>query len=174
MGFYRAPNNSNVGEFCNLLDDRILSQFSPSQLVAVGGDANIDLLNDDRMNGRYIDLFQSFSFIPYITMPTRVTHNSCTLIDHLWCNVVSNAKAGIIRTDITDHYTIFLCLFDRKSDNSLVRREFRDFSGDCLADLKVKLADAFSDFSVYDSLDIILKTEVFHEIFWKTFNVCVL
>ena len=57
--------------------------------------------------GAFIDLLYSFSFVPLITRPTRVTATSATLIDNILTNNVENIKhsdQGILVTDVTDHY----------------------------------------------------------------------
>ena len=129
VGFYRSPNRSTVEEFCELFRDGILSHFSSAQLILTGGDANINLASDDRLSDCYMDLMYSYSLLPYITLPTRISANSQTIIDHIWCNVVSNVRAGVVETDITDHFTIFACLLDRKAHSNLICRKFRDCSG---------------------------------------------
>ena len=52
----------------------------------------------------------SHSLIPTITKPTRVTHNTCSLIDDVYVNNFSNGSSslsGILYWDISDHYPIF-------------------------------------------------------------------
>jgi len=173
VGFYRPPVNSNIEDFCHLFRDRILSHFSPSQLVITGGDANIDLLSiNDRLTNYYMDLMCSFSFIPCISLPSRVTNSTSRIIDHFWSNITSNIKSGVLKTDITDHYTIFLCILDRRTDSPLIRREFRDCSIDNLDRLHMKLNDMLGGFSAYDELDVNLRTRIFLGIFWNAFNEC--
>ena len=49
-------------------------------------------------------------FCPLITKPSRVTQNSSTLIDNIYCNIsniATSCKTGILRTSISDHYAIF-------------------------------------------------------------------
>ena len=47
--------------------------------------------------------------MPKITIPTRVTASTATLIDHLYSNVdFQRCIAGTITTDITDHYSNFI------------------------------------------------------------------
>ena len=173
IGFYRPPGNANVADFCDLLRDSVLSKFSPSQSIVASGDANIDLLSvHDSSTCQYMNIVYSFSLIPCITLPTRVTEYSSTLIDHFWCNIVSNVKSGIIETDITDHFTVFLCIFDRRSDSSLLRRNFRDCSEESLARLETRLAESLSGFDLYDSLDVNIRTKIFMNIFWNTYEEC--
>ena len=56
----------------------------------------------------YVDGVFSRGFLPRILMPTRVTHRSATLIDHLLTNdITSTSSSGIIINDVADHFAIF-------------------------------------------------------------------
>ena len=73
---------------------------------------NINLLNHDSHwdTGAFIDLLSSFSFVPLITRPTRVTATTATLIDNVLTNNVENinhSDQGILVTDVTDYYPVF-------------------------------------------------------------------
>jgi len=75
------------------------------------GDFNIDLLKYD-INDKttsYVDNIFSQGLIPLITKPTRLTHHSATIIDHLYTNDKStDTMSGIIITDeVADHFGIF-------------------------------------------------------------------
>ena len=50
-----------------------------------------------------------YGMIPAINKPTRVTRKSFSAIDHVITNALFNTcfKAGIIKTDISDHFPIF-------------------------------------------------------------------
>ena len=68
-------------------------------------DFNIDLLKDDtdRRIHDYTDFIYSYSFIPKIYKPPRITKTSATLIDNIliYCDSVQNS--AIFDTDISDH-----------------------------------------------------------------------
>ena len=54
-----------------------------------------------------------YSLFPRITLPTRTTQHSCTLIDNAFCKLstdLKNIKAGIILSDISDHYPYFVSI----------------------------------------------------------------
>lgn len=76
------------------------------------GDYNIDLLDDKHS---FINHIVSYIFIPTITKPTRVSNNSFSLIDNIITNTLSpgghnrmNCESGILLTDLTDHFPVFL------------------------------------------------------------------
>ena len=84
----------------------------------------------------------SASFLPLITKPTRVTNQTATLIDNIFCNVVPLPESGIILSDISDHYPIF----SRSSYNSnkkiISSQSFRKVTTNNLARLNESLEDA--------------------------------
>ena len=63
------------------------------------------------------------SYIPMINRPTRVTRDTCTLIDNILTNnnsISSNFFSGILKADITDNYILFHIIKDKdvKKDDS--------------------------------------------------------
>ena len=72
---------------------------------------NINLLNvhTHMPTADFIDIMYSYSFFPLITKPTRVTGNTATLIDNIFCNDVDclDMMNGIFYNDISDHFPIF-------------------------------------------------------------------
>lgn len=75
------------------------------------GDFNLDLLRDERHlpTLNFINTMISYSFLPLINKPTRITSNTATLIDNIFCNNVhsNNFSNGVMYTDISDHLPIF-------------------------------------------------------------------
>ena len=50
----------------------------------------------------------SKSFLPLITLPTRIKHQSATLIDHIWTNQTCNKyQCGILINSLSDHFPVF-------------------------------------------------------------------
>ena len=78
------------------------------------GDFNIDLLkiNEKEQISDFFDMLVSGGYIPRITLPTRVTEHSKTLIDNYFVKLqnLNNLTAGILRSQISDHYPYFICI----------------------------------------------------------------
>ena len=57
----------------------------------------------------FLDNLLSASFLPLISKPTRVTNHSATLLDRpiICTNIQPPPKAGIVVTDISDHFLAF-------------------------------------------------------------------
>jgi len=71
---------------------------------------------------KYVEELLSYNFIPISVLPTRITNKSTTLIDHIYYfegknNMNQNIKAftGNILTDITDHFSNYLILYNRNN-----------------------------------------------------------
>ena len=96
-------------EFHNQYMSQILEKISfENKEVYLLGDFNINILNfeTDRPTAEIFDNnnIYSNSFVPYITLPTRITPTSKTLIDNIFFNNINKAiTSGNLITDISDH-----------------------------------------------------------------------
>ena len=105
---YRPPRdiNNNYQTFINEFNTMLTSLDRSNSEIILAGDCNINLLkiHDRPMFNEFFDTIVSLSFYPQITLPTRFTDRSCTLIDNFFCKLSSlQTAAGIITTDISDH-----------------------------------------------------------------------
>ena len=77
------------------------------------GDFNIKLLNCNIYKNTfdYVDILYSRTFFPTIYSPTRITSNSKTLIDNIFCNNVTKN----ITTSLSDCLTQFLSISNQYS-----------------------------------------------------------
>lgn len=108
---YRSPSQNSQQQLIDFLEP-ILSQMSTAHNeVIIVGDTNIDMLkhSENSLTSSYIDNFVVNSFVPKITLPTRVSHSSATLIDHIFHKMSQgNTVQGTILSDISDHYINFI------------------------------------------------------------------
>ena len=76
----------------------------------LAGDFNIDLLKSDTDTKDYFDTLTTNLFVPHITLPTRVTNRSQTLIDNIFSNnpEFENCTSGNFTFSISDHLAQFL------------------------------------------------------------------
>jgi len=133
---YRPPRDSveNTNSFINDLD-KILSDFQKTTAeVLIAGDFNLDLLKikEHSAINNYFETILANGFLPKLTLPTRVTHTSSTLIDNFLVKIsdsFSQCTAGILVSDLSDHYPCFIKLDYLKlmpSRNKLVKVRCRD------------------------------------------------
>ena len=77
---------------------------------------------DHRTNTKvndYLNVTLQNFFIPLINKPTRVTKANATLIDHILTNdfLDTASSTGIVKSDISDHFPIFLITSAQYLDN---------------------------------------------------------
>ena len=74
------------------------------------GDFNLNLLNinGDLNVSNCFGLLSSYAYMSLITRPTRITNETCTLIDNIFTQDMGNVVSGIIPHDLSDHYIIFM------------------------------------------------------------------
>ena len=80
------------------------------------GDFNLNLLNNQNHNaaGEFLDGLYSHLFFPLITLPSRITSHTATLIDNIFSNHAEHSylRSGLLITDISDHLLIFSVSLD--------------------------------------------------------------
>ena len=121
---YKPPKNNNSVEniqtFISEITPFVLQLGKEKNDSIIVGDFNINLLdvNEKYSYYEYLDLFLNNGFSPKITLPTRFSKHSCTLIDQIFCKISENtlnSVAGIICSQISDHLPCFICLDVKKA-----------------------------------------------------------
>ena len=82
--------------------------------IVLLGDFNINLLKYDSNAGvsNFLDTLGSYSILPRVLLPTRITENSHTLIDNIFSTPTANeCVSGNILHTISDHLPQFYCIF---------------------------------------------------------------
>ena len=116
---YRPPrhnnNNATIENFLTEITPVISNIAKNSCNIVVSGDFNIDLLqiNDRVKYQKYFDVFVTNNLFPLITLPTRESKHSSTLIDQIFCklkNFRDLDSSGILISSLSDHYPCFALL----------------------------------------------------------------
>ena len=107
---YRIPNTS-VKDFQKDYRE-ILNRLSKEKNVIIGSDHNLDLLKAKlhQPTEIFIEDLAVAGYISTISKPTRLTHQSSTLIDNIFIKGACSLgfKSYVLVDDISDHYP---CLF---------------------------------------------------------------
>jgi len=154
-GIIYRPNtlpSADVDVFTSKLFDimEIINTEGTSSLIL--GDVNICLLKygaNDKTSD-YVDGILSRGFLPVIHKPTRVTHTSATLIDHIYSNLTcKDTLSGII---LTDHFGTFYIVNDsNRNTDKLTFITMRKFTETNMTKFKQLLCDRdFSEIINYD------------------------
>ena len=74
--------------------------------------------NTENNTNHFVNTLLQNNLLPLINSPTRITGSSETLIDNIFTNKFNNVKihSGIIKTDISDHFPIFILLNDSNTE----------------------------------------------------------
>ena len=87
-----------------------MKNIKDNTTAIIAGDFNIDLINTDNNHvEQNTDTILQNSFIPCITIPTRVTDHSASIIDHILLKtpkklIHTKVSAGNLITDISDNF----------------------------------------------------------------------
>lgn len=132
VGVVYRPPNSSFSDFLESMENilELLSNLKTECYLM--GDYNINLLKTNDNLTNFTNLFYSYGLFQTITKPTRVTHRSATLIDHIWTNNANNyIKSGILYTSISDHFPVYsLFLLPDHNVTSYVNISKRIYSED--------------------------------------------
>ena len=105
-----TPPKADIDVFMHTLNDIVDLINTENKQCLIMGDMNVDLLKyqNHAKTNQYTDSLFSNGLVPLITIPTRVSRSSATLIDHMYSNrIATNATSGVIITDLADHYGTF-------------------------------------------------------------------
>lgn len=107
---YRPPGGSTA-DFLTFID-RLLSHASVMDyMLTVGGDFNIDVLKNSATSTEFLSVLECNSFKNVITMPTRITESTVSLLDMFVTNSTAEETiSGVISSDINDRLPIFIFL----------------------------------------------------------------
>jgi vacuolar-type H+-ATPase subunit F/Vma7 len=107
---YRIPNTPAQLSLNRYEDSLNKILVNKSHDIIIGTDQNFDYLkiSDHKNTADLFNICISHGLIPVITRPTRITHNSATLIDNIYIKLQqTHLASGIITTHLSDHLTIF-------------------------------------------------------------------
>lgn len=89
------------------MNDPILKKAEDVQIMS---DSNIDILNYKHHGhtNTYVETLLNNNLLPLVTLPTRVTPTTATIIDHIsTSHKADNYTSGIIHSSLSDHLPVF-------------------------------------------------------------------
>ena len=152
---YRPPN-TNVNEFMHQLES-LLDKLKDYPTVIVCTDQNLDLLKiyTHQITANYLEMLMSNLYVPSINKPTRVTYQSCTLIDNVYLKIPDTRtyNSFVVTDGMSDHFPCLLSM--GLPCRKFVKSEFiekRKLNDAALC--KIRQGLLFTDWSVMFSLDL--------------------
>ena len=136
---YRHPCMP-ISEFNELhLTDLLDKVTSENKTIFLLGDFNIDLIKNesDSNVSEYFNHLSSNHLLPHISIPTRITDRSKTLIDNIFSNSTAENLSGNLTTSISDHLPQFVILplsekLSKPEKNNTYKRNFKNINKDQL------------------------------------------
>ena len=175
-GIYRPPGFNDFNLFIDDLNQYFNSSDLKSKNIILGGDFNVNILNDSNSKCRdFLNNMYSNSFLPLINKPTRISlnqNNNCrsTLIDHIWTNMNEVFISGIIKSNISDHFPNFTSFNFKFEKNKPHYIKFRDFSVSN-KDKFVKLVSEYKWDNFIKCEDVNINTNNFVKKFTEFYNI---
>jgi len=141
---YKHPRSNNC-VFIEGLESNLDNIVKDNKLCIICGDININLLQNSADVKRYTDSLLSHNFIPTITLPTRITDHSVTLLDHIHLykplkEIDRVAECGNIFFDISDHLPNFI-LLEGKTSRKVERPYIRIYSEKNISRFKTEMSN---------------------------------
>ena len=107
IGVVYRPPGSNLTLFLDKMAG-ILEGLKGKRLHLMG-DFNLDLVKGGQhaATDEFLAILDNVGLYPLISLPTRITSKSATLIDNIFINEVSSVSSGLILSSISDHLPTF-------------------------------------------------------------------
>ena len=136
---YRHPHNNST-EFFQYLEKCLSKLSKENKEVYICGDFNFDLLkiDTDSITQHFFNLLCSYSYLPNVLQPTRVTENTATVIDNIFSNNIHDEMTcGNILLTLSEHFSQFASIrrdrIDYKKLN-MYQRVYSKFSSESFRD----------------------------------------
>ena len=176
IGCIYKPPDSNIEHFNTGLACVMEKINREGKICFLLGDYNINLFSSESSSlpAEFLNTLYANSLYPLITIPTRVTSSSATLIDNIFTNSLNNVwKSGVFHSDISDHYPVFhftskTSVNHQEADKVL---RFRVFNKRNMDRFEEMVDDILWD-DVYTHNDVEQAYQSFFKSFNSVFNRC--
>lgn len=116
---YRSPSG-DTAQFMELLEDTLSYLYNCSSSIILCGDWNINHLLETPTKKRLDIIMNTYNLVQIVNFPTRITHNSTTLIDCIYLDVTQFKKVAAFQhiNGLSDHDAQIITL-----DSTLIERQ---------------------------------------------------
>ena len=130
---YRHPHDISeiYNNFLEYLDITLSKLINENKEIYLCGDFNSDILKIDLHSNykHFYEIMSSYGLTPFISLPTRISGDSATIVDNIFTNNMTNKiKSGNIVTDFSDHFSQFISVYRPKIDLKSITLYKRDYS----------------------------------------------
>ena len=129
------------------------------------------ILQQDVNRSDFVETMRSLSYISLITVLTRVTDSSATLLDHVWTNQLHEANSGVVRMSTTDHFPIIVStVLQSNYKNPNIKKIFRDDSDSAIGKLKSECEAFLRYLDQFANMSVDNRVNIFHERLYELYN----
>ncbi len=167
---YRPPDASVQDSLYDLESHRLRLDIPHNADVLYMGDINIDFASNSLDKRKLIHFLKSHGLEQVITDFTRITPDSQTLIDPIWCNNTAQfAHRGCLDLGLSDHCLIFTSRKRAKPSRAREVRFIRSYR--TFDPIAFALDVSQTDWSpVYNENDVHVTTSIFQSIFMNVLD----
>ena len=128
------PHYHNAVEYTEYINKTSNKINKENKEVYICGDFNFDLLKYETVNHcqEFYNTMASNGYLPHITIPTRITDSTMTIIDNIYTNTfTNNILSGNILAKIADHQPQFISILRKKPDlknTKIFKRDYKNFN----------------------------------------------
>ena len=167
---YRPPHLS-TSEFITDFNEMVGSCDYCSKTCYILGDLNINLMNveNDNQCADFMNVLYSYSLLPTIDIPTRISSTSATLIDNVITNDSNPMNSAVITFDISDHLPICLVTSTTIDNNSCRSYTYKR----CMSDGNIERLRSHLrqiDWSCLSGTDVNYAYDTFVKLFSEAFD----
>ena len=136
---YKHPSMQHY-KFNNDFLQNLLNKIQTEKKFSVlAGDFNLNLIKYSKTTGisQFLEIILSHNFMSQITLPTRVTGRTATLINNILINSYENKyTSGNITTSVSNHLPQFLIIENFKGQTYKIKnpkvtiRDYKNFSSE--------------------------------------------
>ena len=110
IGVLYKPPGCKFSDFLETFESILQCINNEHKPCLLLGDFNVNLLSLDISNNvkGFYDTLVSYNMLPLIQIPTRITRNTATLIDNIFCNIDGACTQGVLIADFSDHLPVFV------------------------------------------------------------------
>lgn len=166
---YRSPNG-DFEHFISRLEALLEVYFHPKFPIFLMGDFNEHCMTKSQL-GVFYEVLRSFSLVPKVHEPTRVTHSSSTIIDQMFTNLSTPVVTQVLANTISDHKTVLLKLNKDKCKVIGPRYVYRRVYSDVALRSFMSAISGESWSDVDKAAGVNGKFECFYDVFLYHFNV---
>lgn len=175
VGVVYRPPASSIEDFLQKLTGILEKISREHKSCFLLGDFNIDLasVTNRSITDQFLDTLYSFSVLPLIQAPTRISRHKASLLDNILTNADAGCESGILLSDLSDHLPVFtftnvLLKLSENIDLPVNKRVFNDANF-------LKFSQSLSELDWHDCIQIEdsnVNYNSFISVFMALYNEC--